>query len=758
MGMGASGPEPAPVGTSGESGNAGFPTWIGTAGLAWIAVALGAILPYLNALRAGFVFDDQILVVEQLSKLGPFRPFATLARPYWTALSDGNLWRPITTLSLELDWRLSGGSPVWFHLVNLILHTAVTLLLFGLLLRLLRGLPGGPLGRPSGRLRLEKAVALAAALLFAVHPVHTEAVTWVAGRAELLAALFTLAALHLALRAAVRSSHLAQAGAVAACLLAVGSKESGATAPFLILLTGAIFRPQPAPGDPGAPAGTTHRPDTSTAAPSWLTTGLWSLGPVLLFALLRRAVLQTWSGPVPDPLDNPMAGLGLIARLPSVLDAAGRYLFLLLWPARLSLDYSGSVIGTIRKITPGVVAGAIAAGGLVALAAAALRRPARMGTPAGFEIRPEVRTVAGWGAGLAILGFLPASNLFVVIGTNLAERLLYLPSIGFFVIAAVYGARAFGFARSSSRITLLGTALLAVILLAGGARTWIRNRDYRDEITVFRAGTAAAPGSAKMHLNLALRLNQARQYEESVREARIANAIEPGNRQSRHVLASSMELSGDKEGAVEFLLNEVGKDPADRKSRLQLVELLALAGRPARMESVLVAAVTEDPATPEWFVRLARSAQERGDYARAAGLWRQALAMVPDAEDAPLYLAFCLLQTRDYAGARDIYEQMLRRFPNLPDAANGLAWTLLQTGGSPQEAARWARQAVAAKPLAPYYDTLARALLASGDCPAALDAAETAARLDPADGGIRSLVAEVRARCSPGSQARRRQF
>lgn len=649
-----------------------------------MALLAAALLPYLNALRCGFVFDDQLLVVRHTAVTGPFAPLRILAAPYWQAIQEALLWRPVTTFSFALDWHLGGGSPAYFHAVNLLLHAAVTVLWAWLVLRIGR--------RPT--------LALVAGLLFAVHPLHTEAVTWISGRAELLAAAFGLAALHLAWS---RRPWLA----LPAILLAVGAKESAAVLPLVLLFMTWAYRGK------------------REEAPPW-TLGIAAFAPVLIYMVVRRSVLGTWSGPSPDPMDNPMVGLGFFTRLPTALDAAGRYAALLLWPARLSVDYSAPVLTVVRSISLRNLLGLVTCAGLVYLA---IRR---RGAP------------EGWGAAFALLTFALASNVPIVIGTIFAERLLYLPSAGLLLVAAAGG---FAVARRGAPDRVV-QALLVVLLIAGAARTWARNHDYVDEATMYAAGSRATPNSPKMRFNHALALNRQGRHEEAVREGIEAIKLNPASREARDVVACSLDSLGRGEEAIRFLRGVVVEDPGDRVARRKLIVLLEKRGRIDSVDSVASAGMRDDPDAPEWVGRAAKAAQDRRDYARAVTLWRQALVRSADAVDVPLYLAFCLYKTGDMVGARDAYREALRRSPESSAAANGLAWALLETGGAVTEAIHYAEMATQKDPRSSSgFDTLARAYEAAGRCADAVRAEERAMELDPANAGYRARVAEIRARC-----------
>ncbi len=649
-----------------------------------LILILSSVLPYLNALRCGFVFDDQLLVARHKVVTGAFAPLSILTAPYWEAIREALLWRPVTTFSFAIDWHLGRGGAAWFHAVNIGLHAIVTLMWAWFVLRITK----------------RESLAIVAGLLFAVHPLHTEAVTWISGRAELLAAAFSLAALHLAWS---RWRWLT----LPAVLLAVGSKESAAGLPLILLFLSWAFRGKRA------------------NAPSWRL-GVAAFAPVLLFVVLRRVVLGTWGGPSPDPMDNPMSGLGLLARLPTVLDAAGRYLVLLIWPARLSVDYSAPVLGVVRGLTPLLLIGLVASIGLVFLAIRHRNQP------------------EGWGAAFALLSFALASNLPVVIGTIFAERLLYLPSAGLLLIAACGG-----FALTRRKVPARALqAIFAILILAGVARTWTRNRDYLDESTMYAAGVRVTPNSPKMRFNHALALNRQGRHEEAVREGIEAIRLNPSSRESRDVIACSLDSLGRGEEAIRFLRSVLIEDPGDRVSRRKLIALLEKRGLLDSVDSIATAGVRGDPDEPEWVGRAAKAAQDRMDYARAADLWKEAMRRSPDTVDVPLYLAFCLYKLGDMLGARDAYREALRRSPESAAAANGLAWALIETGGPADEAIRLGELATAKAPQsANGFDTLARAYEAAGRCADAIHAQERAIELDPANASYRQRLSAIRQRC-----------
>jgi len=666
---------------------------------ALLLIALLSILPYLNALGGGFVFDDRALILNHPAVQGPFHLGRILSAPLLGDVPDMPIWRPVTTLSCALDWIIGGGRPFWFHLTNLLLYLGITILWFLLVKRLFR--------RPL--------LALVAASLFAVHPIHTEAVAWISGRTDLLAAFFSLLALHLAWTKNRRWS----AWTPLAIFLAIGSKESAAVLPVILLYTRWAL-------------------GSEKRLPS-LAVSLSGFISLFVYLLLRRVTQGSWFFQGIAAPDNPLLGTSLAERIPTVLDNVGRYAALLLWPARLSVDYSAPVLERVRGLTAYLGFGLLISAALLFL-----------------SIRRRQRAY-GWGAGFAILTFALASNLIFPVVTIFAERLLFLSSAGLLLVVASGGV---ALARSAERRHKHAdagdgrrwapaglAALWIALLMAGSIRTGVRNADYRSELALYQAGVRTTPRSYKMHANLALEYSRLGRHEDALREAREAVRLRPDGPEARYLVAGALDSLGRGAEAEQTLRESLRLNPLDRGARRRLLFLLSKPGRIDSRDSVAAEGMRLEPGEVEWIEWAASGAQTRGDYGRAADLWRTVTQRATDSKDAPLKLGFCLLQAGRAAEAREAYREALRRSPDSATAANGLAWCLLDTGGSAEEAERLARQAAQAEPTAPHLDTLARACLAAGKCPEALEAATRAASLDPADPAYEERKAEIEAAC-----------
>jgi tetratricopeptide (TPR) repeat protein len=410
-----------------------------------IVLLLAAVaLVYSNTLLNEFTMDDGLYVANNPQVTAPS------VRALFTPHKISNVFRPVTFATLAWNQAINGGKPFGFHLFNLMLHAAVTWLLYLLLQAILGTSPQA------------KTSALVAALLFAVHPIHTEAVASVVGRAELLAAGFLLAAwiLHL------RDREIA---ALICFLLALLSKESAAA--FLALVLAGDF----ARGE--------WKPRLRYARIAGVT--LLYLG--LLWKIQGGHIGQVGI----SMLDNPLADVPAGWRILNALRVAWKYVGLLIYPATLSCDYSFNqilVILNLRHTLPAAAAAALVVGAWM------------------WAIRKQQRELVLAG-GIYMAGFAATANILIPTGTIMAERLAYLPSAGFCLLVALSWTWLRDWAPSRPRLKkdwqrTFAFAVLAALVGALAVRTVVRNQDWINNLALYSAGVRAAPGSAKMHANL----------------------------------------------------------------------------------------------------------------------------------------------------------------------------------------------------------------------------------------------------------------
>ena len=412
------------------------------------------VLVYANTLWNQFTWDDELYITSN-PQVTQFSWRGLLAANPVT-----NVFRPLTFGSFAFNWVLQGAHPFGFHLLNLLLHAAVTLLLYFLLCALLEEVPHGG------------TMALVAATLFAVHPIHTEAVTSIVGRPELLAAGFLLAAWLLHLRDL-------QIPALTCFALALLSKESAAS--FLpLVVVGDYARGK-------------WKPPLRYA---WIA-GLSAIYLGLLWKVQGGRFGQAGI----SLLDNPLASLPIGWRILNAIRVAWKYGALQIYPAALSCDYSFNQI-PMYKDWRHTLPAALAAAAVVGVWLWAVRK----------------RKTASVLAGAIYLGaFATTANILIPTGTILGERLAYLPSAGFCLLVGAVWTRLLAGSRHKHEQTL-ALALLVLVVGALGARTMVRNRDWRNNLTLFTAAVHAAPDSAKAHLNLASAYRNEKQLDLARRE------------------------------------------------------------------------------------------------------------------------------------------------------------------------------------------------------------------------------------------------
>lgn len=450
---------------------------------------------YGAALGHEFVFDDGLLVTENAVSSWPLSRAPELL---WQS-SEGITYRPVRMFSYMLDHAVGGGPIAWvFHLSNLLWHLAVVLVVYGFATALL----GGP------------AAGLVAAAFFAVHPLGSEAVVYVAGRRDLLLGFFSTASLWAwwsFLGAAERSVRYRAALCGLSLLLAVlalGSKEIAVVLPALAALLW-ILR-------------------VRSVGRGWVG----GVGPRLAGAALLLALVATllYGNEFLLGLQSFAQGSTLAPQPALTLVVLGHYLRLALWPASLQADYRPFAfpLPEAGLDTAALVAGLFLLAWLVG--GAALLRRGR---------------VAGLGLLWAFVALLPVAQLLPY-GELIAEHNAYLPLVG---LGLVVG-DAFASLR---RLRPLWALVLAVVLIGGfGLRSWVRVPVWHDDIALWSATLETAPRAIRARHNLAVALALRGKLLESREAFRRALDLAPGDPDVLKGLGAMEERLGDHLRAEEL--------------------------------------------------------------------------------------------------------------------------------------------------------------------------------------------------------------
>jgi tetratricopeptide (TPR) repeat protein len=421
-------------------------------------VAALAVIPYVNTVRNGFVLDDVSIVAENpmIRDLGNVG--AMVRTNYWAttgrdaSVIDPGLYRPLSILSYAVDYRIWSLEPFGYHLTNVLLHAAASVVVLLLAFQTL----GSPVA------------ATVAAACFAVHPMHTEAVSSIVGRAEVLATLFFLLAFRrLRLRTSSTSIPSGRTwfgvvfGAVL-YLLGLLSKETAVTLPAVLAADDWLQRRD-------------LRENSNAPARGVVLARYAALGAALSIYLLLRQTAVTepakqWPG---------FVGVSLWHRMLTASRVLAEYLGLFVFPRTLSADYWKSDVPIATSVLNGPVLFSLAL--WVAIAAIA------------WKLRRERALVLGlaW----FFITIAPASNVFFASGIGKAERILYLPSVGLCLVAA------WAYARVEAATTLRRwlPILAAPVVLVLATRTYRRNVDWRDNLTLALATLKVSPESPLMN-------------------------------------------------------------------------------------------------------------------------------------------------------------------------------------------------------------------------------------------------------------------
>ncbi len=576
-----------------------------------VFVFAATLVVYSGNFENGFVYDDRF-VIEKNPLVQSLDFWGLVSTSYWGEIVDAGLYRPLTLLSFGLN-RLFGASAFGFHLANDLSHGVAALLA----LWVARSLGLSTMG------------SLAAALLFALHPVQSEAVNAVVGRAEILA--FSFASVSFLLYAA--KSNFLMVGASFLCALL--SKESAAFALPLFVL---------------------YRRDPRR---------LLALGGGAAAALvLRIAALGGLGieGREIGFLDNPLARSGLGARTLAAPVLLLHYARLVLWPRTLSADYSYYQIPLPETATdPRVLLGALVLGGLLFGAA--------RGRKFGFAASAFLVPLAG------------SLHLLFPLGTIFAERLLYLPLFG--------AALAFGIAVEAidKRRRWLAAALVAPVALACTARLWTRIPDWRDNETLFRKTVETSPFSARSYFLLGAELLEQKRFSESAESFATGLAIYPDHFGARMSLGEAILAAGDAGRAEEAFRKALEQEPASVDARKATFEAALADGREkaraldfAAARTSFERAIALDANEASAWNYLGLVSEREGRLEEARGHYARALVIDPRHVDALVNLASLRLNAGELGPAEEIYRRVLELAPRSYEAYNGLGITLARQG------------------------------------------------------------------------------
>jgi tetratricopeptide (TPR) repeat protein len=516
-------------GESGVAQEAGFPVNDANPGVQpkqrrlWMTAALAALVALalassLTSLGNSFTYDDVLIVRDN----EPVHRLADAAvhfvQGYWPNQYGGALYRPLTLVSFSLQWAAGEGAPVMFHAVSVAAYAALTLLIFWLALSI-----------------VPPVAAWVCAALFAVHPVHVEAVGNIVGQAELMTAAWVCLGVGLYIRVRRLPDIRARDSVALFVILLAGAlfKEQGVLLPALLALTELLLVED-------------SRMPKERLRILMPTAALLVVG-VGIVLVLRRMALGEVTGEYPLAA---LGSLGFRGRLVTMLGIAPEWYRLLLWPAHLQAEYGPPAFDAAKAFGVRQALGVVLIGATVWAAWHFRRR------------RPVVTFGLGWAA----LTLLPVSNLLVPTGIFAAERTLLLPSVGaMLAIAALLPAVSAAPARR--RVVATGVAAL---LVAGAVRSALRQPVWRDNPTIILQTLKDAPGTYRAWYDYGMLMHQKGRLDDA--RSALMHAVQLYGRDAR-VYEQLGQVSWHQSGchaAVPYFRQAVALDPNQVKSRAKL--------------------------------------------------------------------------------------------------------------------------------------------------------------------------------------------
>jgi tetratricopeptide (TPR) repeat protein len=580
----------------------------------WAAIALLTIaagLSYATSFQGEFVYDDIAAIVEN----------ETIRHLSWAALFPPagvtTSGRPLVNLSFALNYALGGEAVAGYHVFNLLIHVAAGLALFGLVRRTLE------LPALRGRFSVAApALAWSVSLLWTLHPLQTESVTYVVQRVESLMGLCYLLTLYGFVRAQTAGAPRRWLGvSVVACLAGMACKEVMVSAPLLVLLL-----------DRGLVAGSFQA--------SWRARSRYYGCLAATWVVLLALVYSTgWNrgGTVGLGVQTGWWEYGL-----TQFRAITHYLVLSVWPFPLIFDYGTFWESSLTAVVPYL----LAVGALLGAALVALWRSPALGCLA-----------AGFFGPLAPTSLMPGTTQMIV------EHRMYLSLAPVMIVLVLAGYRLCG--RSVYLVSLVAAMALGVCTLQ-------RNRDYATGLRLWDDTVRKAPANSRAHCNLAIALVSAGRLEEAMGHYDLSLRLEPNSANTRynHGLALA-RLGRLPEAAAEYeAALRLAPDLPEANCNYGVV-LLAV-GRRAEALRQFQRARELRPNDPDVLGNIGNVLAQEGRLSEALPYFEDALALRPDDADTHFNYGNALLTLGRRSDAIRHYQRAIRLRPHDRDFLHNL--------------------------------------------------------------------------------------
>jgi len=640
-----------------------------------LVVIAAALLAYHNSFTGAFLIDDTGSISENATIRHLWPIWQCLSPPHRGGLTVEG--RPLINLSLAINYAL-GGYNVWgYHALNLTVHILAGLTLLGIVRRtLLQPALRGRLGAAANEL------ALATAVLWTVHPLQTESVTYIIQRAESIMGLFYLLTLYCFIRGAgSQRAPLWYGLSVCACALGMASKEVMVSAPVMVMLYDRAFL-------------------SDSFRKAWRRRWLLYLGLSTTWILLGFLVVSAGSFGFTSANARLMqlTWWEYLATQPAVIL---HYLRLCVWPSPLCSDHGWPIASTWMSILPPTAVVAI----LLAATAWAWRR------------HPSWGFVGAW-----FFLILAPSSSFIPLQDLIHEHRMYLP------LAAVVSLVVMGLYSAAGRHS---SAVFVAAAIGLGGLTWRRNLDYRNEITIRTDAVTKFPDDPVSHYNLGVTLAELDRVPEAIRQYERALQIKPGFAWAHYNLGIALMRVGRVRDAIAQYEQAVRLTANTAEARWHLGNALREAGKVTEAIGQYELALRLKPDFAQAHNNLGVALAQTGQLQEATEHYERAAQLDPGLADARSNLGTILLHEGRLQAAIGQYERALRIEPDNAQAHFNLG-VALEQAGKQDEAIHQYQQALRINPdFAQAHDDLGNTLFEAGQLEAAIEQYRQALRVDP---------------------------
>jgi tetratricopeptide (TPR) repeat protein len=579
----------------------------------WMAMvlALFALALYANTFGHRFAFDDLVVVTgNKFTQRGVAGIPKMLSTFYWAGYWDYNtgLYRPLSLIGFALQWQLFKDAAGWYHVVSVLLYVITILLLFSTLRWLLSS--------------YSPVVAFVVSLIFAAHPTHTEVVANIKSQDELLCFIFALLTVRLVLTNIDRPSPAKIFLSCVCFFLALLAKEGALVFLGAIPLMLYFFRDLE------------WKAIARTMAPL--------LGVSVLWFALHQWVIYGNSPPThPYNIDdNSLVGAGtFLEREATAIYMMGRYLLLLFFPHPLSYDYSYNENPIISFASAKAIVPSLIYAGLLFIAIRELKK----------------KSFVSFGILFFLITISMTSNLIILIGATMADRFLYVPSLGFCIILTYFWIRLLKVPDGKSASLAFTNPKffpVYILLVLFSYKTYTRNMDWHDNLSLFMTDVRSSPGSARAHYNAGNEM--------------LERFVRPNPDKNADARKSALRVViGEMETAVKI-------DSAAYLYRLNLASAYMYDGDYAKAAEHASVAISNPDADPKAYSVLGSADYSLGKYDEAIKYLTIATDKGLNDESAWNYLGGAYSSTNNFEKAKDCFEKALQVNPQSLDGYKNL--------------------------------------------------------------------------------------